>query len=790
MSTLLFLKNFSNYYNRLIKRFSDVDSYINNSNDYRFLSNINFNINDGITTTLTVNLKDADTFDYLLVCHDNCVIRTRWYILEAVWVRYDQYTLKLRRDVIAEYYNDIINAPAYMIKGMPSFKSPLIFNSENISVNQIKNKEILLTDESQKAWIVGYLSPNALETEDSTLYSSMKDSENFITLESFDFDFNDVNDPTKGAKLNVLKSAYLEAVASASMLQLTANISLISTAFENGKLNLKGERIPTPFAQEDYPVLSVFGKNVDEAFELLSDTWAKSFDSFENSIALALDTFFAGKNRKIVDVEERNDILNLNGPIYSSTNNKWYQISERNSYLLYERNYIYNAKFDDYAASIQAILQTVAKITYDKLKAKGVDVKYDSLLSYFALGYYIETIELNIVETTPPNDVLTVEMSKTHARTTDCAYDIFCLPFNDKNLNLATSIQRALTTKMYDIQILPFCPVRNAINNPKFGELGVNYSEIKINDVVVDYLYYVEKSQFKATIPFNISLDLTDIVEMKVANETEFVRLVSPNYNGSYQFTPAKNKGVSFINIACTYKPFNPFIYLSPNFQGLYGANFEDGRGLICQGNFSITQLNDAWVSYENSNKNYMNIFNTQIKTMDDINKLNVVSDSIASSLNAISTGVSTGMMTGSVTGGIASGVASFAGGVADIAIGQSIYQLNRQSQKDIYSYNLQNIKARPDTLVNVSAYNIINKYFPFVEFYSCTEEEKELVKNKIIYEGMSINAIGYIRDYLNYSGNNFIKASIIRLENVEIDTHVIDIISVELEKGVYITNG
>ena len=196
----------------------------------------------------------------------------------------------------------------------------------------------------------------------------------------------------------------------------------------------------------------------------------------------------------------------------------------------------------------------------------------------------------------------------------------------------------------------------------------------------------------------------------------------------------------------------------------------------------------NAWTQYENQNKNYQNIFNTQISTMDKNRKLEMMSQGISSGLGAAGIGLGAGFMTGNPGIGIAAGVASAGAGAADMAIGQSIYQNNKQSQKDIFKYSLGNIQARPDSLTKVSAYTIVNKYFPFVEYYTATDAEKEMMRNKLKYEGMTVMAIGTMSDFMYESKEfNFFKGQLIQNGDISDDYHLIDAIAVELEKGVYL---
>lgn len=379
---------------------------------------------------------------------------------------------------------------------------------------------------------------------------------------------------------------------------------------------------------------------------------------------------------------------------------------------------------------------------------------------------------------------------------------MFVLPFGeneDINLNLATQIGIKLGKSCYDIQILPYCPLRDLMTSEgvdiTLGRAEINYTPItrqldEETEETVGYLYFASASSGQFIINYNIPAPL-NALDMKIANECDMYRLCSPNYNGAYEFSAAKNRGVDYFIVSYTYKPYSPYIQVSPSFKGLYGRDFTDGRGLICNGDFSIAMISEAWVSYQNNNKNYENIFNAQIKTMDANNQLNLVSQGITSTLGAAATGVTVGALGGGVAGGIAAGVGSLAGGAADLAIGQSIYQNNRQLQKDLYNYNLQNIQARPDTLNKISAYNINNNYFPFIEYYTATEEEKQALRNKIKYEGMTVMTIGRIQDYLGAVENfNYFKGQLIQTGDISEDYHIIDAIAVELERGIYLPGG
>jgi hypothetical protein len=212
----------------------------------------------------------------------------------------------------------------------------------------------------------------------------------------------------------------------------------------------------------------------------------------------------------------------------------------------------------------------------------------------------------------------------------DAPYCMFCMPYNTSIIDNITCsadtyrrIASAITSKysgsshLYDIQLLPYCPfdysfMNDNIYTPSTVQRQAIEKYSEGTGETIGYIYWPNKSSFTR----NITLSIPS-TEPKVESQTEFIRLQSPNYNGSFDFIPAKNGGVDYFNIDATYKPYTPYIHINPNFKGLYGSDFNDARGLICGGDFSLPNTSDQFSTYELNNKNYLNTFNRQIESMD-----------------------------------------------------------------------------------------------------------------------------------------------------------------------------
>lgn len=135
-------------------------------------------------------------------------------------------------------------------------------------------------------------------------------------------------------------------------------------------------------------------------------------------------------------------------------------------------------------------------------------------------------------------------------------------------------------------------------------------------------------------------------MDVKVKSQTELVRLVSPNYASFFDINVQYNKGINYFNIDCFYKPYQPYIHVNPDFNGLYGKDFDDVRGLICGGDFSITLTNDAWSTYQLNNKNYQAIFDRNMQSLELNNNVQKMND-MATNIAGIFQGAAAGMGSG-----------------------------------------------------------------------------------------------------------------------------------------------
>lgn len=169
MAAIYILSGYQNYFNRQIKEPKElVAAYPQDLISYYDTGNvtqvINFNPADGVIAHHTVGRPENPydgLGDYFLYTEDGVNVTSRWFIVESTRTRQGQYNVTLKRDVIADNYNEVLNSDCFIQKATVSDESALIYNQEPITTNQIKTAEYPLKDESKMAWIVGFVNREA-----------------------------------------------------------------------------------------------------------------------------------------------------------------------------------------------------------------------------------------------------------------------------------------------------------------------------------------------------------------------------------------------------------------------------------------------------------------------------------------------------------------------------------------------------------------------------------------------------------------------------------------------------
>ena len=780
MASLYFF-SYNNYYNRIVKgyEFSTVREFIDNTEDgaYKYLetgTNLSFNPGDHIMAKFRAgrqnNIFDSDC-DYVIYSDDNINITSRWYIIEQTRIMKGQYELTLARDVIADFYEDIINSDCFIQRATVGNDNPLIFNKENVTFNQIKKREDLLYDKTKTAWIVGYIA----QTDGANPVQFGKYE---VRLNTFSSDYN----------YNELK------VYQDTPNKLSKNRFKINALFHtNTGTGINFLRDYCRWFTSDYDNTSYYSTyDVYEQW-FLSIFKSISFSTLKESIQNKFTQEWKESNKT-----EFNLKLGLNSTdlrIYhdqicrDSLTDKYYRMTVVSN----EKNTTTKLKKTD----------TVTNLIRERfLEIEGVNQAANDRygddtcqLSGEYIEQYIQFTEISV----PDRYGVDLSINKNlHKLPDDAPYYCFAMPFTETNYRLAIEIGTKLGAFCYDIQLLPFCPVQEYYTTS--GDPIIPLDENEITEYLpkqhVDFEYitsgevgFEENVSFLYWVPrtsITFNLDYTiNVSNKKIENECDMYRLCSPNGAGEFEFNVALNNGLNGFNVDITYRPISPYIHVNPLFAGLYGEDFNDFRGLICGGDFSIPTLSNKWIEYQISNKNFQAVFDREIKHQKITNKYSNIMQSIGAGAGALTNGVGLGTLINPGVGLLA-GLASGMGGLADFAINRRLQKENIAYMKDLHNYQLDNVQALPMSIVDTGCKTNNNKLVPYLEYWSCTDLEKELFKKKLYFEGMTIGVYGKIKDYLQ-GDYSFIQADLTRCTSISDDTHLLSKIKEELNMGVFI---
>ena len=857
----IYIIAWTSYPSRKVRRMETVQQYGENADDIWCLAeDYNFNENDGVSATAVFNdnPETTDQFhgNYLLVCDKQKNILSRWFVMRVerttLWDG-NQCRVWLRRDVVADMLQTALNASSFIEKGkITSNSNPLIWNKEDVTLNRIKRSESLIKDETGIQWLVGYVPQDAFSDDaeeartvecEVVSASSIPSSLRFASWA--DCPLSPYRNKTLSKRSSAEVSVFWRAhganpYAVGSDLSVTSKISLSESGPDSSWAYSEDLSMPA-------------SASFNNAFNHLSPSSTKDqLDSFfskkvsanvSKSNAINLSTQEAGATP--VSASELEAVSAYDGKvIYIEDEQKAYRVS-------LSANGAKTARLSLNGSGGSYLNSSLAKPDGGSWDALSFSLSYSS--SYLS----VEETSLSKIKC-----VLTKASVRTHLK--DAPYDMFAIPYADgkqirygsdqyfvtgkaEAMALAIGIAKKLGSgTVYDVQELTYCPCREAISkvttalsDPSVYGYEVDLTGMDANQAKIEgqtapaaILVWCRESNFSLSVPVGGFNEISRIkvnsvwapvispqntvdsatkqalggwwgkkpIQNKVENQTQTFRLSSPNMSGAFEFSASANQGVSSFRVDCTYRPFNPYIHVAIDFKGLYGSDFGDARGLVCGGDFSVSQLTSAWADYQLNNKNYQAVFDRQITNMEVSQKYQRIGDivsGISGTLSAGTQGASVGALAGggpvgAVAGAVSGTIASGVGAIADWNINEALRKEAIDYRKDLFGYSLGNIQAIPYGLSKTSAINANNKRFPFLDRYSCTDVEEMALRAKIEADGMSIGVIGQISEYAPADGGwNYVKAQLIRAQDDHsLTANQLNALAEELYKGIYLRRG
>ena len=802
----LYLLKYNNYYNRIVKKHDTINEYADNI--VANFEGINFNPNNGISAIQVLNYDGRTLPDYLIVCDITGNIVSRWFVIQSKRTRAFQFEMTLYRDIIADWKDEIINAPIFIEKATATIGDPAIFNNENMSYNQIKTNEYLLKDTSNCPWIVGYVTKDFTGGKISIPANTIYNATELTSLEQYSYYKYNIDNPL------FIDSAIDERIFRVNFYSSGLDNASYIYAFNPETKALTRPSIDvTPYSTDAY---GYYFRETDAQIghKLKVSAVSNSKVAMEHVVKIlhplrestdwtTYSTSQANWGEEYSSISH-SGLFNEDGKVLK-VGNIYYQvvINQGNRKAIkatVPKNSGLGLVFNQALANEPYVLQTDQKSPLYEMELSGTP-------------YYF-----SFVEVTP--DAYEVDLSSPTSRShlTDAPYDIFAIPCGELIIGTARTIpevayriaqeieRQSDNTTLLDLQLLPYAPFPDNQFTPGFWSQP---SEMKITNLrmedwnlivktgdnlsVAGSVFWVSgSSKFTKYISHKLEVSSNNI-EFKVQNECDKYRLCSPNWSGAFEFSATKNNGVTQFRCDLAFKPVNPYIRVAPVFGGLYGPVSTDARGLICGGDFSFSRTQNEWIEYLRQNQNYQRIFDRQIENMEVNNsvqriseQVNMVAGTVSGSVSGAMTGAMVGGGYGAAAGALIGGGASLAGGIADVILNERLRTEALDYTKDQFGYQLGNIKALPTSIIKVDILTPNSKIYPVLEYYTCTDTEKEALRSKIRYNGMTIMRVGTISQFIKEEPT-YIKGKLIRLEDIDDDFNIVNTIAEELNKGVYI---
>ena len=552
----LLLLHYNNYFNRIIKKEETIAAYKAADAHYKEASNINFNPGDGVLTSLVLGLGqngslfDGDEFDYMVayeVVDNVSVIRSRWFVLEQDRKRGGQYELTLKRDVLADNYNNVVNSPIFLEKGFISdVNDPLLYNSESMSLNQIKQLEIPLKDETESGWVVGYIPSDAfpkVEPEydrvekEVTIPMSADIEVNGLSTWSYwkycsanpNYEFMADNAGKRKVTVKIRsQKVWASSGRTARCDMVTAKYTFYPNSSDAGVYSQQNSGFVESSAgafvfpqwYEDYGPVT-FNQGTINA-----SVCANIFDPVRNNGAFntALNTIL-GSDISIGDTDALRKLQDK--IIYDSSTETYYRISVISTSE--ESPIAVNSSVTGGQTALTALKNAMY---YPNGAGGSLHGDYTEFTaSNSSTSYAIQLTNVGVS--------LYVDLNSDRAHLNDAPYDMFCIPFSDtlklkygdtqftcsKNvaLSMATEIAKDLGSgTVYDVQLLPYCPNRTLVvksGSPStvLDLTGVKYDLIKesVTNAPKSAVIWCTESTFQVPITTE-----SQVVEFKITEDS------------------------------------------------------------------------------------------------------------------------------------------------------------------------------------------------------------------------------------------------------------------------------
>ena len=700
----------------------------------------------------------------------------RWYVSGITQLRTGKFQISLLRDIISEGTQDWKNEQAYISAGYATDYNK--YKVWGLPFTNTKISEQPLTINGQPSYFVFYTNTQQISDEGNITESDLKltstqvpsgtqvdvELDNLSDYEYFSYLSNSPENIDNLLYLNW--SDTIQVLFSGNVANEGAKCAWIGNV-GNTITNVSGYQ---NFNAETYE--NRYNKcSINMIY--LNPILGNSFFTFLNQsdVVTLLENLKDNFQQRIATDEgakkiiSKNDYYSINGDVnkifLDKATSKIYRLRSRELKEITNEIFASDVLIQNFVSALNnvnkmsGIFQTPPRIVQPN--------EEDTIITQGASGgrtlyYYFEELEqvtnfaFNFIAETPKlpkSAVRCVNISSAGSGIEDAELGQALMQMSANTANLNND-----TGQIIDIQYLPF-----SIATQKNDNIIVNQASMTAEFLNLDDYYFTIQNS-----------PLTDINK-----ETDTIKLVSPSRASQFVFSPYNNDGNLNFEFKATIRPFSTIMYLRPHTTGLLLADFDDKNCLIIEEDFSLTLLSSEWSQYVRQNRNYMNTFNREIQGREfertwerRVEQAQAKSDEwTARNISAQKAQTYTGNIP--IISGIAGAIgtawkdsAYMEAAQVDREYNEAMYQESLSLSRDMFSYQLDNIKAQPTIPNKITTIDCKFMGYILMEFWSTNETEKAAINNYYNYNGNRIDAYGTFNDYWG----SFIRGKIIISQN------------------------
>lgn len=733
------------YYNPAYKYTNRTIIDVSGDNNFTQKNYENIDSPDTINGHIIYTLGESETIPTYVV---DTVSGWKWFVSGITRKRTGKYQISLLRDIISESPNTWKQEQAYITAGTATNYNK--YKRWNLPYTNTKVKQERLNINGKSSFFVYYVNQQSINNNIITENDLHMKYAAVPGITNFDYEVSDISEIPNYQYLNagnVIKWNKDKGIVRTQMYSKGSQF-VPSMAYlydwqydsDNGltKQNGTGEVYPTLNNILD---TSIYYADIDNNTNNCKTDFATAISNYINSYKSTLGTSIT---QTVID----SLTPYVGKTIHNTSTNKVYRLNLSTS------NQTYNTE-----QAPATLLSALNNITWPNNKQintaygnwfifQNESTVYNYVLEELATATSFEFTFKADVRKLPKSAVRCVNIvSDANHTDEEIAQCLMLAQTNGINPDNATG-------RILDIQYLPFSIAETTDSN----------FTINNTDVIAQFLDLDD---------YQYNINLTDLTNIN--KETDTIKIVSPSRATQYLFRPYDNNGNMEFATKITLKPYTSTIYVRPSTLGLLMNDWDDKDCLIIQEDFSLTNVSSEWTQYIYNNRTYLNAFERQMQGREyerswerQVEQAQAKSDDWnARNISAQKARTYTGNVP--IVSGIAAAIGTawqdqdyMAAAQLDREYNEALYQEGMSLSRDLFEYQLENIKSQP--LIPSKVTTIDCKFLDgvYLEYYSTNDTELNAIRNFYRYNGNRIDDYGTFSDYWG----NFIKGKIIISQN------------------------